>query len=74
MRWIDVTALAASVAALLISGGATAQSGSTVYGQAKSLGNGFAQLYAELDAAGAPRVRPYYGLVEYRRHLSHAIG
>lgn len=56
MRWIDVTALAASVAALLISGGATAQSGSTVYGQAKSLGNGFAQLYAELDAAGAPRV------------------
>ena len=28
----------------------------TVYGQAKGLGEGFAQVYAELDAVGAPRV------------------
>jgi hypothetical protein len=28
----------------------------TVYGEAKRLGDGFAQVYAELDAAGAPRV------------------
>jgi len=28
----------------------------TIYGEAKQLGNGFAQLYAELDGSGAPRV------------------
>ena len=28
----------------------------TVYGEAKRLGDGFAQVYAELDAEGAPRV------------------
>ncbi|MCZ6590537.1 MAG: hypothetical protein O7B98_05270, partial [Alphaproteobacteria bacterium] len=34
-----------------------AQSASTtVYGQAQNLGDGFAQLYAELDTKGAPRV------------------
>ena len=27
----------------------------TVYGEAKSLGGGFARVYAELDDAGAPR-------------------
>lgn len=33
-----------------------AASAETVYGEAKKLGNGFAQLYAELEANGAPRV------------------
>ena len=28
----------------------------TVYGEAKRLGEGYAQVYAELDATGAPRV------------------
>ena len=33
-----------------------AASAETVYGEAKKLGNGFAQLYAGLEANGAPRV------------------
>jgi hypothetical protein len=33
-----------------------AASAETVYGEAKKLGNGFARLYAELEANGAPRV------------------
>ncbi len=57
MRWIDTTAVAAAALAFLVSHGAVAQSASTtVYGQAQKMGNGFAQLYAELDANGAPRV------------------
>ena len=57
MRWIGATAVAATAITLLVSGGASAQSTSmTVYGQAQKLGDGFAQLYAELDTNGAPRV------------------
>jgi hypothetical protein len=58
MKWIDAAACAATAASLLISSGAAAQSASaatTVYGQAQKLGDGFAQIYAELDADGAPR-------------------
>jgi hypothetical protein len=47
----------AGVAALAAWGthGALADA-ATVYGEAKSLGHGFAQVYAELDGAGAPQV------------------
>jgi hypothetical protein len=48
--WIGVAALAAWGA-----NGALADA-ATVYGEAKGLGDGFAQVYAELDGAGAPQV------------------
>ena len=48
--WVGVAALAAWGAH-----GASADA-ATVYGEAKGLGDGFAQVYAELDGAGAPRV------------------
>ena len=48
--WIGVAALAAWSAH-----GALADA-ATVYGEAKKLGDGFAQVYAELDGAGAPQV------------------
>ena len=55
MRWIETTAVAATAFVLLVSTGASAQTVSTVYGQAQQLGEGFAQLYVDLDATGAPR-------------------
>ncbi len=48
--WVGVAALAAWGAH-----GASADA-ATVYGEAKGLGDGFAQVYAELDGAGAPQV------------------
>ena len=42
---------------LLLAGSTQAQSASTtIYGQAKKLGEGFAQLYAQMAADGVPRV------------------
>ena len=55
MRWIETTAVAATAFVLLLSTGASAQTVSTVYGRAQQLGKGFAQLYVDLDAKGAPR-------------------
>jgi hypothetical protein len=47
---IGMAALAACAAGTALAAAAT------VYGEAKKLGEGFAQVYAELDGAGAPRV------------------
>ena len=47
---IGVAAVAACAAGGVLAGAAT------VYGEAKKLGEGFAQVYAELDGEGAPRV------------------
>jgi hypothetical protein len=54
MRWLDRSAIALVVMAVLSAGSASAAM--TVYSQAQKLGDGFAQLYAELDGKGAPRV------------------
>ena len=44
-------------AAFAVCATGTARAGSgTIHGEAQKLGNGFAQVYAELDAEGAPRV------------------
>jgi hypothetical protein len=48
-------ALLIGMAALAV-GGAKVGVADTLYGEAQKLGNGFARLYVELDAAGAPAV------------------
>ena len=54
MQRFGKPAIAVVVMALLAAGSASASM--TVYSQAQKLGDGFAQLYAELDGNGAPRV------------------
>jgi hypothetical protein len=52
-----IRALLIAAAAIVVCGtGAVLADPVTVYGEAKGLGEGFAQVYAELDAVGAPRV------------------
>jgi hypothetical protein len=54
MNRIRALSIAAAIAACGI--GAVLADPVTVYSEAKGLGEGFAQVYAELDAEGAPRV------------------
>ena len=52
----DARRLFLGLAAWAACGTSAAVADTTVYGEARRLGGGFAQLYAELDAAGEPRV------------------